>query len=276
MDNVIDLATKAKCYGPTANIGIIVQARMTSKRFPGKSLAMIDSKPVLQHVLERAKSIKAPLKILKPIKVILAVPDTPESEPMLQLADKLGIDNFCGSEDNVLQRYYAAASFFKLDVIMRITGDCPFIDPALCSEVLHLLLWRKLDYTSNVFPERTFPQGLDCEAFTFDCLEFIYFQVMDDIKQWQAAVDRRDAGKGQILIDIDKRLKDGKYDAEHVTPRMQGSIYVKRAQVKNKWGDTSKHNYCVDVPEDIDRLEKWLAKMRSQMAIRKKIANVSA
>lgn len=168
------------------------------------------------------------MKGAKAPKVVIAVPDTPESEPMLELSTLMGVDNFCGDEENVLSRYYKCALFHKFDCIVRITCDCPFIDPVVCSEVLQLLIWRKLDYVSNVFPKRTYPRGLDCEAFTFDTLEAAYH--------------------------LDK-TKEGK---EHVTPWMQQTPEVMRANVVQKT-DASHKNFCVDFPEDIERLEKELS-----------------
>ncbi len=210
--------TKRKKKIKTINIGVIVQARMTSKRFPGKSMATLLGKPVLERVLERVKTIPGVIPIL-------AVPDTPESDPMLVLANDMGVDNFCGSELNVMQRFIGAAKFFKLDVIVRVTGDCPFIDPRVCREVLDLLLYRNCDYTSNIFPNRTFPRGLDCEAFTFDCLEAAQYYAR------------------------------GPYDLEHVTPWMQETEDVRKGNVEQRI-DMSMQNWCVDYPEDIIRLEE--------------------
>lgn len=213
---------------PLPKIGIIVAARMSSVRFPGKSMALLDNKPVLQWVLERAKKIRGPKK--HKVMVILAVPDVDISEPMLQLADKLEVDNFCGSELNVLKRYYEASRFFGLDIIMRITGDCVFIDPVACSQVLQLLIWRKLDYSSNVYPTRSYPKGLDCECFTFDALEAAY------------------------------QLSDQIMDYEHVTPWLQRTKEIKKGNVVQKI-DKSSENWTVDFPEDIYRLEQEIKKL---------------
>ncbi len=195
---------------------------MGSSRFPGKSMAILLKKPVIQWVLERVKLVRGPKRAK--ILYILAVPDEPESEPMLEIADKLKVDNFCGSELNVLKRYYDAARYFELDFVVRITGDCPFIDPVVCSEVIQLLVWRKLDYASNVYPTRSYPKGLDCEAFTMDALEASY------------------------------KMADQLNDYEHVTAWLQRTNEIKKGLVKQAV-DMSHKNWCIDYPEDIKRLE---------------------
>lgn len=224
MSKIIQLNKKKK---PIC-IAAIIQARMTSSRFPGKSMALLNGKPVLQHVIESCKKI-SPIN-----RVIVAVPDTDDSEPILELADWLKVDNFCGSELNVLNRYYEAAKLFNVDIILRITADCPMINPIVCSEILSLLIWKKLDYCSNIHPIRTYPQGLDCEVFTFDCLEAAHT--------------------------LSDPLKPG--DWEHVTPWMQRTKELKKANVTQK-NDASEVNLCIDFPEDIERVTKICLKVET-------------
>jgi glutamate-1-semialdehyde 2,1-aminomutase len=128
-----------------------------------------------------------------------------------------------------LERGGSAAKHYTLDVIVRITGDCPLINPRVSSEVLQLLLWRKLDYCSNVYPTRSFPSGLDTEAFTADCLEAAY-----------VSADWKEPG-----------------DFEHVTPWMQRTKGIKRGCTQQTI-DASSQNWCVDFPRDIARLETIL------------------
>ena len=229
-------------------VGVIIQARMTSRRFPGKSMAPLMNKPVLQHVIERCKAIKSPFGYSKPL-VIVAMPDDPASEPMGQLVQRLKVDHFVGSEYNVLERYYHAAKFFNLDYVVRITADCPFISPIICQQVLHLLIWRKCDYVSNCYPteSRTFPKGLDCEAFTMDCLEAAHVIVEQEYDKYTRI---KSLGKEKF----ETILKQLDYCREHVTPWMVDEPNLKRAIVKQK-EDRSNLNWCVDVPEDIPRLE---------------------
>lgn len=204
------------------NVGVIIQSRMTSVRFPGKVMEKLWNKPVLQHVIEKAKLIRGEKK--QKCLVVVAVPDDPLSEPMIELADKMEVGNFLGSELNVLDRYYRCAQFFNFDVMVRLTADCPLLNPAVSSEVLQLLLWRKLDYVSNCYPIRTFPKGLDTEAFTFDCLEAAW------------------------------TLAETDYDKEHVTSWMAREEELRKACIQQKV-DVSYKNWAIDYKEDIERLE---------------------
>lgn len=216
---------------------VIVSARMTSKRFPGKVLAQLAGKPVLERVLERAA--------LVPFvdTVICCFPAADESIPIYQLCNSLGVACASGSEDDVLGRYYDAAQMYGIDTIIRITGDCPFFDPIVAGEVLALLKAENLDYCSNVFPKRTYPKGFDVEAFTFDCLEAAHIE-SEDNEDYPLA-------KRRALS----------YNREHCTPWMQKRKGVRRANVRQKI-DQSGINLCVDEPSDIERLEKLIARIR--------------
>lgn len=222
-------------------VGIVIQARMSSKRFPGKSTALLNGIPVIEHVIRNAMMIR-PYDEL-----IVAVPDLPESEPILKIADNLGIKNFCGSELDVLDRFYKAAKFFNLDIVGRVTGDCPFLNGNVCSEVLQILQFRKLDYCSNVYPRRSFPVGLDFEAMTFDTLE----------AAWQSTTP---LGAPTLLADGPQNSRD----REHVTPWVQRTPGLLRICLEQAL-DCSQQDLCVDTPDDIQRLE---AKRFTREAIR--------
>ncbi len=203
--------------------GIIVQARMTSTRFPGKVLHMLAGKTVLERVLERAKLVAGADA------VIVAFPADDASIPIYtEVMGIPGIFSASGSETDVLSRYYDAALKYGLDTIVRITSDCPFIDPIIISGLIAYRNRFGADYASNVFPRRTYPKGLDCEAFTFDCLEAAHVST------------------------------DDPYCREHVTPWMQRTDGIKRVNMVDK-EDKSDINLCVDHPADIDRLEELLA-----------------
>jgi len=149
----------------------IIQARMTSARLPGKVLMDIEGKPMLWHVVNRLKFSK------KLNDIILAVPDTKENDILEKFAEDDKIKYFRGSEDDVLSRYYQTAKKFKSDLIVRITSDCPLIDPKIVDLIIEKHLNSTADYTSNKSNniwKRTFPRGLDTEVFNFRVLEKTY------------------------------------------------------------------------------------------------------
>ncbi len=142
----------------------IIQARVGSTRLPGKILKKIEGKTVLEHVVNRVKAAKNINDI------VVATTVKKEDLQIVKLCAKLGISVFCGSEDDVLDRYYQAARLFKADHIVRITSDCPLIDPQVIDKVIELYLKEKADYATNTVPE-TFPDGLDTEVFSFKTLK---------------------------------------------------------------------------------------------------------
>ena len=164
----------------------IVQARLTSTRLPAKMMLSLGGETVIRHVLRRCKEIPGIDK------VVCATP-VEKSEPLRREATALGVKVVQGSEHDVLGRYRKAALLVNADIIMRITGDCPLIDPDVCGRVLDLME-DGVDYASNVDP-RGFPKGLDCEVFTMQALERAHKEA------------------------------DDPYDREHVGPWMQRNLY---------------------------------------------------
>lgn len=142
---------------------VIVQARLGSTRLPAKVLLPLPTVPgrtVLEEVLYRCRLIPG-VDV-----VVLATPDTAENDILASFWDGIIVR---GPEHDVLARYAKAAGAVGADVVMRVTSDCPLIDPEVCGQVLDLFHKEKVDYCSNVLPRR-FPQGLDCEVFTADAL----------------------------------------------------------------------------------------------------------
>ncbi len=142
----------------------IIQARMNSARLPGKVLADVNNRPLLWYVVRRtqlAKLVDA---------VVVATPDTPEDLAIAECCAGWNVPHAVGAEHDVLDRFTSIAVNWKPtpDVVVRITADCPLIDPQVIDGVVQLLFGRgsnQVVYASNVFPERTFPDGLDVEAF---------------------------------------------------------------------------------------------------------------
>lgn len=143
---------------------VIVQARMTSTRLPGKTLMDLAGKPMLARQLERLERCRAADAI------VVACTERKEDDPIAALAKAEGVACFRGSEDDVLSRYAGAAREAKADVIGRVTADCPLIDPEVVDRVLSAV--DGVDYASNVL-KRTYPRGLDAEALTREALERI-------------------------------------------------------------------------------------------------------
>lgn len=161
-------------------IGVIIQTRMTSTRLPGKVLKSVydgtRSITMLEAVLERIKRSKL-------INCIIVATTTNETDnPVVELCNNHNILIYRGSENNVLERYYMAAKTNNLDIIIRITSDCPIIDVELMDEMLSFYLKNKYDYVSNTL-ERSYPRGLDIEIFNFNSLEIAYKNANTEIEK---------------------------------------------------------------------------------------------
>ncbi len=137
----------------------IVQARTNSSRLPNKVLLPLNGHTVIGEVLTRCQQIPVD-------QVVCTVPT--DDDRLAREAFKY-CDVMRGPENDVLLRYLLAATECEADVIMRITADCPLLSPGVCGAVLEKFFADKADYASNVHP-RTFPQGYDCEVFSYDLL----------------------------------------------------------------------------------------------------------
>jgi spore coat polysaccharide biosynthesis protein SpsF len=149
---------------PYPNIGIITQARMTSTRLPGKVLQKIDGKSLLEYHIVRLLKSGFP--------VIVATTTNATDDPIIDFCKNNKIPYHRGSEDNVLSRYYEAAIKHELDLVVRVTSDCPLIDPHLIRNALekYISFNNENKYISNVI-DRTFARGFDFEIFSFSLLE---------------------------------------------------------------------------------------------------------
>lgn len=142
----------------------IIQARMTSTRLPGKVLLDICGQPMLRRVVERVQ--RAPGVDA----VWVATTDDGTEAPIIKLCDALGVPYHRGSTDDVLGRYHATAMRAGAEIIVRITSDCPLIDPGTVGRCVAAYRAGDADYVSNC-QHRTFPRGLDAEVFSFAALE---------------------------------------------------------------------------------------------------------
>lgn len=160
-------------------IGAIIQARTSSTRLPQKVLKQLpygSGITVLQQVIRRVKKSTAISHI------IVATTKNKEDIKIVEIAKKEKVLWFRGSKEDVLSRYYSAAKKSKLDIIVRITSDCPCIDPAIIDLMIEKHLTTKSDYTSNSL-KRTFPHGLDTEVISFHALEKAYNETTEKFEK---------------------------------------------------------------------------------------------
>lgn len=141
----------------------IIQARVGSTRLPNKVLFDLEGKTVLEQVINRVSRSKLISD------AIVAATILKRDLTIVNLCSGKGIKVYCGSENDVLDRYYQAARLFGVEHIVRITSDCPLIDPEIIDDVIKLHLKNKSDYTTNTL-KGTFPDGEDVEVFTFKAL----------------------------------------------------------------------------------------------------------
>lgn len=204
----------------------IIQARVGSTRLPGKVLLDLKGKTVLYHVVDRVKKSKYIDE------VIVATTDLGQDDKIVDECNKIGCKYFRGSESDVLSRYYLCAKENNADIVIRITSDCPLIDPLIIDEMI--IKYLELDYiimtNAGISNEtRTFPRGLDVEIFTFKSLEESYF---------------------------DSRKK---YQREHVTPY----IYENTKKIfyfRNSY-DLSNLRLTLDTEEDFKLIDEIYSKL---------------
>ena len=202
----------------------ITQARCGSSRLPNKIFRKIGKKTVFDtHVSRIAKS-----KTID--KFIVATSNQVLDNVIAQFCNDQNISCYRGSEDNVLQRFYESASLFSPEYVIRLTSDCPLIDPYLIDEVVKFTIKNKLDYGSNTLVE-SFPDGQDIEVFTYSALSKAYLNATK------------------------------KYEFEHVTPYLkENSSFHNKTLFKSanylSRQDFSKVRLTVDQEEDIEVIEK--------------------
>jgi len=200
-------------------IGAIIQARMGSTRLPGKVLKTLSHTPLLKLQIDRVKKAKN-------IDTIIVATSTARGDDAIEdFCNGEEIKCFRGSEDDVLSRYYQCAQENNLETIVRLTADCPLIDPAVIDQVVDLYLKSNVDYAANTVPPETshWPDGSDVEVFSSDALKRAYVE--------------------SITIQ----------DREHVTfffwkNKDNG---FKTVQLSNSF-DWSKYRFTVDYPEDYE------------------------
>ena len=195
----------------------IIQARMGSTRLPGKVMMEIVGKPMLWHVINRAKHSRLFDDI------VIATSTRKEDGVIASLAHECGVGGYLGSDLDVLDRYYSCATEFRAKTIVRITADDPFKDPEVVDLITRTYLDHQgsVDYVSNTM-KPTYPEGLDVEAFSYSALE----------SAWATTKDA--------------------FDREHVTANfLRNPDRFRLLNVENKLGDLSNLRWTVDTAEDM-------------------------
>ncbi|MFZ3263888.1 MAG: aminotransferase class III-fold pyridoxal phosphate-dependent enzyme [Terriglobales bacterium] len=193
----------------------VIQARMGSRRLPGKSLAEIEGRPMLWHVIQRVK--RAALID----RVVVATSTNRADDVIEEMCRKNRVPCYRGSENDVLDRFYTAARAEKASQVVRITADCPLIDPEVMDRVVRRFQRGDLDYASNAMV-RTYPDGLDTEIFSFSALE----------RAWHEATRTS--------------------EREHVTPYLRSNKF-RTANVESDSASLYQHyRWTVDEAEDLE------------------------
>lgn len=217
---------------------VIIQARTNSSRLPAKVMKVVGGKTILQRVIERAQKMKGADE------VVVAVPKGDE-----QTLGRIAVDSGAAvyverdvNERDVLSRYFGAARVFEADIVVRITADCPLIDPEICDRVIQLRNYKNAHYASNCNP-RSFPKGLDCEVFTIEALMNAYQSATSD------------------------------FDREHVTPWIKEQY--ERTNLASGFFDLAAKRWTLDYPDDLKFFEAVFAvgdpqSMKETLAILKR------
>ncbi len=201
----------------------VVQARMSSSRFPGKVLAPLAGDPLAVYILRRLA------KATRVDRVVLATSTSPDDAPLAKAVERAGFSVYRGSLEDVLERFIEAARLASPDVVVRVTGDCPLVDPNTLDAMLDAVAQGDYDYFSNVSPP-TFPDGLDLEIIKMSALE----------------IAQREARPG--------------HQREHVTPFLRENPQrFKIGNYTNPAGDESMYRLTIDVPADLANVADLVA-----------------
>ena len=208
---------------PMGPVVCIIQARMGSSRLPGKVLKDICGKPMLAWVVERVRLARTVDQ------VVVATTADIGDDLIAAYCQANQIECFRGDVFDVLDRYYQAARRYGAGVVVRVTADCPLIDPQLIDQAVKELRRRGLDFTANRLPppfKRTYPIGLDVEVATMTALS----------EAWKNA--------------------DQAHEREHVMPYLYSGPAVYNTSVLNAEADYGAQRWTVDTPEDLEFMQR--------------------
>lgn len=206
------------------NVVAIIQARMTSTRLPGKVLREVLGKPLLEYQVERLRRCRHLDEL------VVATTRNAADDPIVALCERLAVPTHRGSEHDVLERYFDAATRFQADPVVRLTSDCPIIDPAVVDRVVSFYLEHpgQYDHVSNAIV-RTYPRGMDTEVFSYAALQLAH---------------------GEARLPPQR---------EHVTPFLHRQPNRFRLGHVTYGQDESRHRWTVDTEEDLDLITRLIS-----------------
>ena len=196
---------------------VIIQARMSSTRLPGKIMLEVMGEPLIGHMVARLKHCK------RIDDIIVATSDDESNDKMCEYLYRRNVKIFRGSEEDVLERFYKAAKKYAINNIVRLTADCPLIDPQIVDKYISKFFIEDLDY---IYPKPTFAEGLDTEVFTFESLEKAYKNA---------------------------RMRS---EREHVTLYFHNNPHLFNSLKLKNCTDDSKYRITIDEPEDFEVVKK--------------------
>ena len=205
---------------------VIIQARMSSSRLPGKVLQDIAGQSMLAHVVRRARRARSVSQ------VVVATTTDPADDALYDYCQTHGFPVFRGNEFDVLDRYYQAARLYQAEVVVRLTSDCPLIDPAEIDHVVEEFKRSGVDFAANRLPppwKRTYPIGLDIEVCSFAALE----------RAWHEAKQP--------------------FEREHVMPYFYDQEGRFKIKVVDHDPDYGSLRWTVDTPEDLEAVRRIYA-----------------
>jgi spore coat polysaccharide biosynthesis protein SpsF (cytidylyltransferase family) len=205
----------------------IIQARMGSTRLPGKVVMDLGGETVLARTVLRLRRTS----LVHEVVVATTIAET--DDVIVRECERLHVQSYRGSEPDVLDRYYGASRECEAEVVVRVTSDCPLIDPELVDETVQMLIEHQAAYASNVSP-RTYPRGLDTEVFTLSALE----------QAWREAREP--------------------YQREHVTPYFYEHPELFRLVSVTGHTDYSRYRWTLDTAEDLELIRTIYSRFGSR------------
>jgi len=198
----------------------VIQARINSSRLPGKVLLEIQGKPILWHIYNRLQKCK----LLD--SVVISTGESNKNKQIIDFANQNKIPIFVGSEDDLINRLYKTAKNFEASAIVRITADCPLVDPDLLDQLLREFIDNENTFdiiTNNIV--RTYPHGLDLEVYSTKILEKLDKEMIPELREWFALYILKNTSKFRLL------------NKKHSV-------------------DLSNHRWTIDYPEDYEFIKK--------------------